>query len=370
MKNYFLILSLLFLLFLTSCEDKEDQETKAEVGSLLAQRCGDGVCDAIELKRGICAEDCSLPSSGSSSSDSGSSPSSSSYDMDTYTYEPVSVETAWTTSISSTKISETEDSTRGIITSKYTVINPTTGAELAVVVYAPNDASSSNQYPAVILIPGGIGTKDNFILDAQKYAVNGFIALVFDADGRGESTGEEDYNGYAQQDGLYELYRFLSDFEGVDPDNVGLVSFSYGVTMATGMLGRYQPDMKFYIEWEGPVNRYYTSVGCVSEGHGAVKSGITCDDEEYWVEREALRYVPYLPVDYFVIVQRSEDHVQPTVQHSVDINNLATEYLRWVRVNGLDNAINTEYTVDTLPVLEGTSYKTEILDYMIEIAAE
>ena len=101
-----------------------------------------------------------------------------------------------------------------------------------------------------------------------------------------------------------------------------------------------------------------------------MKSGITCDDEEYWVEREALRYVPYLPVDYFVIVQRSEDHVQSTVQHSVDINNLAIASLDWVRVNGPDNAINTEYTVDTLPVLEASSYKTEILEYMTEIAAE
>ena len=183
-KNIFrLALLFLLLLFLTSCEDKEDQETKAEAGFLAAQRCGDGVCDTIERDRGICAEDCSLPLSGSSSSDSGSSLSST-YDMDTYTYEPVTIETAWTTSVSSTKISETEDSTRGIITSKYTVVNPTSGAELAVIVYAPTDASSSNQYPAVILIPGGIGTKDNFILDAQKYAANGFIALVFDADGR------------------------------------------------------------------------------------------------------------------------------------------------------------------------------------------
>ncbi|MEK6868286.1 MAG: hypothetical protein AABX98_05695 [Nanoarchaeota archaeon] len=104
--------------------------------------------------------------------------------METYTYEPVALETAWTTAVSSTEISETEDSTRGIIISEYTVINPTSGAALAVLVYAPSDASSSNQYPAVILIPGGIGTKDNFISDAQKYASNGFIALVFDADGR------------------------------------------------------------------------------------------------------------------------------------------------------------------------------------------
>src|SRR3989338_4112660 len=137
MKKYNLFLFSIFLLafFLSSCEDKEERDAVADIAE---QRCGDGVCDAIEQDRGICVEDCPVSSSESTTSsdvDSGTSSPSTSYDMETYIYEPVELETAWTSSVSSTKISETEDSTRGIIISEYTVINPTSNADLAVIVY-------------------------------------------------------------------------------------------------------------------------------------------------------------------------------------------------------------------------------------------
>lgn len=379
MKHFFTVIFVFLLLILAACEEKQSEEKQSAQttpSSSLSEKCGDGTCDAIEMKRGICPEDCiaQKETTGKPTAETTSTPvlEPSSGASETYSYEPVELEMSWITPITSRKISETEDSTLGITTSKYTVVNPTSGASLAVVVFAPSDASSSTQYPAVIIIPGGTGTKDSFAKDARQYAANGFIVLIFDADGRGESTGTEDYNGYIQQDGLFELYRFLSAYDGVDTNNIGLISFSYGVTMATGMLGRYQPGIKFYIEWEGPVNRYYTVVGCEIEAdsRAAVRAGVTCDDDDYWLEREALRFVPYLSVDYFVIVQRADDHVQPTTQHAVDINNLAVQYLDWVRVNGPENAVNQEYTVGTLPVLEGISYKAEVLAYMMEIAGE
>ncbi len=364
MKKYLLFSSFLLYLSIIGCA-KEDAAK---------ERCGDDICDPIEYSRGLCLEDC-LEETASHDE------ASSAYDPETYTYLPVEKETSWSTSISATELrstSRTVDSVSLLITD-YAVENPTTGALLDVTVFAPADASTTNTYPAVILVPGGVGSKEDFLKPtslgensvAETYAAAGFVVLIFSADGRGNSKGEEDYNGYAQQDGLYELYRFLKDWDGVDSDALGLISYSYGITLATGMLARYQPDVKFYIEWEGPVNRWYTTFGCTSRTRSSIAPGsFSCDDEEHWLEREALRFVPYLPVDYFVIVQREKDHAQNTVEHSVDINNYAIKYLDWVRVNGQENAVNTAYTLETLPVLDGKIYFPEILEYMKELSAK
>ena len=99
-----------------------------------------------------------------------------------------------------------------------------------------------------------------------------------------------------------------------------------------------------------------------------MQEGITCNDEKYWQQREALRFVPYFSTDYFVIMQSEDDHVQPTMQHSVDINNLAIQYLPWTRVNSQENAINTKYTVETLPVLTDREVDAEIVEIMQELA--
>ena len=142
--------------------------------------------------------------------------------------------------------------------------------------------------------------------------------------------------------------------------------------MVIGMLGRYQPGVDFYIEWEGPTNREYVSVGCrdrsVIEGVvGAVKGGITCDDNDYWEEREALNFVSDFKTEYFLILQSDKDHVQKTNDHSLDMNNLAVEHLDWVRVNGPENEINQIYTLDDLPVYKNDRERDNmIIEYLLE----
>ncbi len=374
-KSMFCLSLFVLVLLLSSCKDKEESSSLADL------RCGDGVCDAVERDRGICADDCDRDLNAPSPSRSSLEDISDiSYKHDTYSYEPVLKETSWMTAVSFSERESEETDVDGVSVTRtdYFVKNPTSGAQLDVSIYAPTDASSSNKYPGLIMVPAGVGSKEDFTKNPydhrvtyttpEKFAASGFVVLIFSADGRGSSAGTEDYNGYVQQDGLYELFRFLQEQEIVESSNIGFSSFSYGVAMVSGMLGRYQPDAKYFIEWEGPVNRYWVSFSC--SGRGAVQEEITCDDESYWQEREAMRFVPYFPVDYFVIVQREDNHAQPTFDHSVEMNNWAIQYLDWVRVNGPDNAINKEYTIATFPVLEGTSYKTEILDYITEIADE
>ncbi len=261
-----------------------------------------------------------------------------------------------------------------ILLESYFVKNPTSGNNWEVEVYRLN---KEEIYPGLILTPGGKGGISEFSVKkfspneeytiAEKYASEGFVTLIFGAEGRSESEGEEDYNGYIDQDGLYQLYRFLDARE--DVNNIGFVSFSYGVAMVSGMLGRYQVPAAFYIEWEGPVDRYYVTVGCRgvnTNEDSAIKLGISCSDDEYWSEREALRFVPYFKVNKFMIIQSKDDHVQSTIQHSVDINNLAIKYLDYVIIN--NGEINVEYTVDTLPVIEDKEAVLLILDSAKEFA--
>jgi hypothetical protein len=358
-------LLLFVLLFLFACREEATEKTEDK------GKCGDDVCDTREAARGLCPEDCEEPSDDTATK-------TTTYDSETYTYAPIEKESGWSTPVSATESRSISKTVEGVslLVTDYAVENPTTEALLDVTLFVPADASATHTYPAVILVPGGVGSKEDFLKPislsedslAETYAAAGVVVLNFSPDGRGDSTGEEDYNGYAQQAGLYELYRFLTELDGIDADSLGLVSYSYGVTMASGMLGRYQPDIKYYIEWEGPVNRWYTTFGCRGTASPGTPGSFSCDDEEHWLEREALRFVPYFPVDYFVIVQRENNHGQPTVQHSVDINNYAINYLDWVRVNGPENEINTKYTEETLPVLEGKTYFPEILGYMEELS--
>jgi Mrp family chromosome partitioning ATPase len=70
----------------------------------------------------------------------------------------------------------------------YTVTNPTTNAKLSVQVFSPQDAGK--KYPALVLVPGGTGDSSGFINDATQMANAGIVAVIFDPDGRGKSTGQ------------------------------------------------------------------------------------------------------------------------------------------------------------------------------------
>jgi hypothetical protein len=170
------------------------------------QRCGDGVCDGPE-SADTCPADCPAAPAGEISSG-------------------------------------TEENT-------FRMVNPASGAQLYIVVTYP-EGGSPGPLPAIVLIPGGLGTKEPLNgtdPDAVSLAAAGYAAIQFDADGRGATLGEEDYNGFIHQDGLAALILAAGQIPGVDPDRLGVISRSYGVTMAAGALGRH-PDLpvRFYID--------------------------------------------------------------------------------------------------------------------------
>jgi hypothetical protein len=295
-------------------------------------KCGDGVCDEFERTRGICPQDCA--------SESG---------------------------IGAEKIAENE----------YYMTNQTSGSRLYVKLFPAKN--SSGAAPTILFIPGGTGDSAMFT-DAvpggsvvSRFANAGFNAVVFDPEGRGRSKGKEDFNGHIGQDGLYYVTKFIESLPQVG--DIGYISQSYGVTLATGVLARYKNGPAiFLIDWEGPVNREDTTVGCKGGTNNIATQkspgGHSCADDEYWEEREASTFALEMEVPYHR-VQSLKDHVQPDVSHAVEIilNTTHTKYggkgkSPWTRMNDFKpNTVFTEAIESQLTEIDKEKY-----DMMIRYA--
>lgn len=292
-------------------------------------KCGDGICDKLERDRGVCPEDC--------------------------------------ISIITEKIGENE----------YYVTNPTSDSRLYVRLYPAINTSGAT--PTVIMIPGGIGNSNSYTDQipggsvVSQFAMSGINAVVFDPEGRGRSEGIENFNGNMGQDGLYYITEFIDSLPEVG--DIGYLSQSYGVTLATGVLSRYKNGPAiFLIDWEGPVNREDTTVGCKSNNTDIAKQNSpgdhVCSDDKYWKEREAATFALDIEVPYHR-VQSLEDHVQPDISHAVDIivNTTLEEYggkgkSPWTRMNDFEpNTIFTEAIETQL-----TENDKEKYDMMIDYA--
>ncbi len=215
-------------------------------------------------------------------------------------------------------------------TNTYWAVNPSSGSRLFVRVAYPR-GWNGEPLPALVLVPGGTGTTEP--RKAEALAAEGFLVIIFDPEGRGRSEGTEDYNGFIGQDGLAAVIEAAAALPGLDANRYGLVSYSYGVTLATGALARH-PDLPidFYIDWEGPVDRTYTTTGC----GGNRVDGIQwqpCEDNAWWSEREAMNFIAQIRVPYQCI-QSQKDHVQRDNSHAIEIVNAAVAGgVPWARLN-------------------------------------
>jgi len=236
------------------------------------------------------------------------------------------------------------------------VTNPTSGCSLYVHIHRPASAGPGNTVPAVVLIPkesyAGTVMDQNGL--ANQIASDGFAVLHFDAEGRGQSSGTEDYNGYVHQDGLQACALVLAAKPYVDTENLGIYTRGYGNVMAAGMLARHDsPHVKFLMDFEGPSDRYQTS----SDSGGHVP--VPVDSESFWVEREAGRFVKSVHGAYLRI-QTATDHTGriPDNHHAIALIDSATStehggsgVAAWTRVNdSVMNPENQTYTVSDPPL--------------------
>lgn len=332
------VIPLVFLALLTLACGVEQLTTPASTQPPLTpsggseRRCGDDICDGPENSAN-CPQDCPV-STGQASVPPPTAP----------TFEP----------------GPEEDT--------YWVTNPTSGARLFVKIIHPADWAGES-LPALVLIPGGTGDSSDFLDSArrtQPIADGGFALVVFDPDGRGHSEGVEDQNGTIHQDGLAAIIRFAANLPEVDETRIGVVSWSYGITMASGTLARHSDlPVRFLIDWEGPADRNDTG-GCDERRTGHLQ-GHPCDDEDFWRQREASTFALDLQVPYQRL-QSEEDHAQPDNEHALLMiaNATAEQYgghgkAPWTRLNDLSP--NTVYAAGSPPPMipEGQDRRVELL---------
>lgn len=250
------------------------------------------------------------------------------------------------------------------------------------------------QQPVVVLVQGGLGNGAP-MLDtsyASQLINAGYVVVSFNPEGRGsgsagdmQSQGAENYNGYIHQDDLYAVISYMQTLPFVARNRVGIVSFSYGIAMAAGCLGRYPAlSVNFLLDIEGPSDSY----GIMGDGWSLdtdttndmsdILFGVfghystAMDNSEmniaWWSEREAARFIGNTNAAYMRL-QAQYDHMQPPNQlfptgfdfppvwyqnkHAVDMVNAAVNgSSRWVRMNdaAIWNAPNSLYSYGYQPI--------------------
>lgn len=258
------------------------------------------------------------------------------------------------------------------------------GNQLWVKIIQPReDLYPGESFPGVVQVSGGLGAGENGNL---HLADDGFVEFHFNAEGRGVlfiSEGEEDHNGFIHQDDLKAVIEFALTRPNVEPDNLGVITGSYGITMGTGCLGRYpELPVKYLVDVEGPSDSFVISKEPWSLdedpsndmvdftykmfGHWSLYRDPSPENEAWWAEREAVRFIGSISCRY-LRMQAEWDHAQPPnalwpgfdypplwYQNKLadDLVNLAvTGDSPWVRVNGvpLGNLPNQTYSRENPP---------------------
>jgi predicted acyl esterase len=111
------------------------------------------------------------------------------------------------------------------------------GAKLATTYYVPDGAPPAGGWPAVMLLHGLGGTRNdtrtplgmslNSIAESQLVP-QGYAALTFDARGHGQSEGLVSIDGPREIQDVRELFNWLAAQPGINGQRIGAFGYSYG----------------------------------------------------------------------------------------------------------------------------------------------
>lgn len=186
--------------------------------------------------------------------------------------------------------------------------NPRSGSRFPVYLQTPD--RGKGPVPTLVVAPAGL-LSGNLALRrwGPEFLRVGFAVVTFDPQGRGSAQGEEDFGGTVSQDALAAVLAWAATRSELDPERTGVFSGSFGVTMAAGALARYPTQARFLLDWEGPPSREYVGCKVYHAQPGRMGWG-GCDDESWWRQREAIRFIERLRVPYWR-AQTEVGHVQP-----------------------------------------------------------
>lgn len=271
------------------------------------------------------------------------------------------------------------------------VVSPN-GNKVYVRTAYPFRSSSTSKFPAVVIVPGGLSGSTTFLDNGlSDLAERGYVIVTFNPEGRGSgeegdllSEGVEDYNGYVHQDDLKSVIEDALLDPNIDAGRIGIVSYSFGITMAAGCLARYPAlKIKFLIDYEG-TSLSDTTMGdpwlldTVEAndktkklyglfGHLSIERDPSPSNIQWWSERQALAYIGHIETAYLRI-QSQWDHMQPPSmdyptgfdqsprwyrnKHAIDMINAATNgKATWTRMNEawIRNGENAVYSYENPP---------------------
>jgi pimeloyl-ACP methyl ester carboxylesterase len=213
---------------------------------------------------------------------------------------------------------------------------------LHAVLHRPADSSPSRKYPGLLLVPGGLMAGASWHAtwrksNAWNFVDAGLIVLIYDARGRGWSGGEEDFDGPIQQDDLATVIEWLNARDDVLPGAIGVASSSWGITVASGALSRH-PDLpaRFLVDLEGAGDRYEMTQWDDPKWL-EIMHGHSTSDDEFWKDREAIRFVGGIACPYFRL-QSNCDHAFDRfyVDHAINmVNGAVNGESPYVRLNDM-----------------------------------
>lgn len=101
---------------------------------------------------------------------------------------------------------------------------------IAGTIYLPESYTADSKMPGIILCQGFAATKEMLLpAYAEKFAQNGYLVLTFDYRGFGGSDGETGrLVPKLQIEDIKNAVSFLSSFNGIDTNRIGLWGSSYG----------------------------------------------------------------------------------------------------------------------------------------------
>ena len=233
---------------------------------------------------------------------------------------------------------------------------------------------ASGRYPGLVIVPGADSPGTDYDrgvgIRAEDLASCGFTVLHYDPSGRGRTGGSEDYWGPIHQQELSLVIDSFSRLPEVAEENIGLLSFSVGIVIASGALARFtEHKIRYLFDWEGPSNRFNTTK---NDTHKPL-IGFPTSNDVFWREREAAGFIGNIECWYFRY-QAEIDHVQGKYKgHAVELLNRATRG-RALLTKCNNNPANTIFD-ENKPgeyswVPAGLNHKGQIIRYLLELQRE
>jgi len=233
------------------------------------------------------------------------------------------------------------------------------GKKLHAKLFRPDWASGEKPCHGLVLVPGGIQVGDVWHVPwrrsgSKHWAKSGFVVIEFDFQGRGLSEGTEDRGGPQGREDLKAIIEYMIGRPDVLKSGVGLVSSSMGVVPCAGALATWTDlPVRFWIDLEGAHDRYSATQWDDPFWVGLNGGHLTSDDE-YWSEREAIKFQPFITTPY-IRIQSDLDHSFDYyyVDHAFEMVNAA--------VNGASPyaRMNHNKPNQILDLAESTSYEYE-----------